>query len=57
VLARGLNENAGGAEIVLYDTPSGGKVFSVGSITWPACVLVDKHVSQITRNVFEKFLS
>ncbi len=57
MLARGLNENAGGAEMVLRGTPSGGAVFSVGSITWPACLLVDRDISQITRNVIERFLS
>ncbi len=55
ILARGMNENAGGAEIVHFETPSGGEVFSVGSITWPACVLVDEAVSQITENVLRRF--
>jgi N,N-dimethylformamidase len=56
VLARGLNVDEGGAEMVLHETKSGGAVFSVGSITWPACVLVDAATSKITRNVIEKFL-
>lgn len=55
-LARGLNEDGGGAEMFFYETPNGGKVFSVGSITWTACVLPDRHVSRITRNVLEHFL-
>jgi hypothetical protein len=55
VLARGLNPDDGGAEIVHFETPSGGQVFSVGSITWPACVLVDDAVSKITENVIRKF--
>ena len=56
LLARGMNANDGGAEMIYFDTKSGGAVFSVGSITWPASVLVDKNVSCITRNVLEKFL-
>lgn len=55
VLARGLNPDGGGAEIVAFETPGGGAVFSVGSITWPACVLVDEAVSRITENVLRRF--
>ena len=55
LLAKGLNPGEGGAEIVHFDTPSGGEVFSVGSITWPACILVDDAVSQITANVIRRF--
>jgi hypothetical protein len=54
LLAKGLNPDDGGAEIVQYDTPSGGSVFSVGSITWPASLLVDEFTSQITRNVLNR---
>jgi hypothetical protein len=54
-LAKGLNPDGGGAEIVQFDTPSGGGVFSVGSICWPSCVLVDDAVSQITANVLRRF--
>jgi N,N-dimethylformamidase len=56
VVAQGLNADNGGAEIVYHETNSGGAVFSVGSITWPACLLVDKSVSRITRNVLQQFL-
>lgn len=55
VLARGKNPDRGGAEIVQFSTPSGGEVFSVGSITWPASILVDEAVSQITANVLNRF--
>ena len=44
-------------EIVHYDTPSGGAVFSVGSITYPASILVDDVVSRITANVLRRFLA
>jgi len=57
LLAKGLNPNDGGAEIVHYETASGGQVFSVGSIVWPASLLVDDGVSQITRNVLTRFLT
>ena len=35
---------------------SGGAVFSVGSITYPASILVDEVVSRITANVIERFV-
>ena len=54
-LAKGMNPNEGGAEIVAFETASGGQVFSVGSICWPACVLVDETVSKITANVLQRF--
>ena len=57
VLARGTNVDDGGAEVVYFETPSGGAVFSVGSITWPACVLVDAACSRITRSVLERMLA
>jgi hypothetical protein len=54
-LAKGLNPDEGGAEIVQFETPSGGAVFSVGSICWPSSLLVDDHVSRITANVLGRF--
>ena len=51
LLARGLNPESGGAEIVHFTCDSGGEVFSVGSICWNASILVDAAVSQITKNV------
>jgi hypothetical protein len=56
-LAKGLNPDNGGAEMVIYETASGGAVFSAGSIAWPASVLVDTHVSRISRNVLSRFLN
>jgi N,N-dimethylformamidase len=55
LLAKGTNIDDGGAEMVYYETASGGAVFSVGSITWPASILVDPHVGQITTNVIRRF--
>jgi hypothetical protein len=57
LLARGLNPNDGGAEMVLHVAPSGGgAVFSAGSICWCPSLLVDDHVSRITANVLRRFL-
>ena len=55
IVARGINPDRGGAEIVHYCTNSGGAVYSVGSITYPASILVDEVVSRITANVIERF--
>ena len=57
VIARGLNPDAGGADLLTLDTPSGGAVFSVGSINYVASLPVDEHVSRITENVLRRFLS
>jgi len=56
LLAKGLNPDEGGAEIVYHETESEGKVFSVGSINYPSSLPVDEHISIITRNVLERFL-
>ncbi len=55
-LARGLNPDNGGAHIVCFETPSGGAVFSVGSITFPTALLCDEPCSRITANVLQRFL-
>jgi hypothetical protein len=55
-LAKGLNPDDGGAEMVLFATPSGGAVFSVGSISYVASLPVDEGVSRITANVLRRFL-
>jgi N,N-dimethylformamidase len=56
LLAKGLNPEDGGAELVYYETGSGGAVFSAGSITYPASLLVDAPLSRITANVIARFL-
>ena len=35
-LAKGTNPDDGGGDIVHFETPRGGGVFSVGSICWPS---------------------
>lgn len=56
LLAKGTNVDDGGAEMIYFDTAGGGAVFSVGSITWSASVLVDDGVAAVTRNVLDRFL-
>lgn len=56
VLARGANADAGGAEMLYREMPAGGAVFSVGSITYAASLLVDKAISAVTANVLSRFL-
>ncbi len=55
-LAKGINRDEGGAEIVYHETASGGAAFSVGSITYTATIWVDENVSRITANVLNRFL-
>lgn len=55
-IAKGTNVDQGGAEIVTYETASGGAVFSVGSINYCASLPVDPTISQLTKNVFKRFL-
>src|SRR5262249_42381798 len=57
VLARGENTDDGGAEMVTFETLSGGAVFSVGSINYVASLPVDEFVSRITANVLRRFLT
>jgi N,N-dimethylformamidase beta subunit-like, C-terminal len=56
LLAKGTNPDQGGAEMVYYETESGGAVFSVGSITYTASLWVDSAISKITSNVIRRFL-
>ncbi len=56
LLAKGLNPDDGGAEMTIFDTPSNGGTFSVGSICWPSSLPVDDNVSRITANVLTRFL-
>jgi len=57
ILAKGLNPDDGGAEMLLFDTPSGGRVFSAGSINYVASLPVDEFVSRITAKVLREFLA
>lgn len=47
-------------DVVFFETPGGGAVFSTGSITWISSTLdnnYDNDVAVITRNVIERFLN
>ncbi len=55
-LAKGTNRDDGGADLITFETPSGGAVFSAGSITWTSSIPVDDAVSRITANVLKRFL-
>jgi hypothetical protein len=57
LLAQGMNPDKGGADMVIHEPGGGGAVFSAGSITWPASILVDDAVSRITSNVLRRFSS
>jgi hypothetical protein len=57
LLAKGMNPDNGGADMVHFDTPSGGAVFSAGSICYPSSLPVDDTVSKVTANVLWRFLS
>jgi N,N-dimethylformamidase len=56
-LAKGTNAEDGGADMVIFDTPGGGAVFSTGSICYVSSLPVDDGVSAVTRNVLRRFLS
>jgi hypothetical protein len=55
-LARGVNADGGGADMVYAEHPSGGRVFSVGSISYACSIAVDDVISAITANVLHRFL-
>jgi len=54
-LAKGTNPDEGGADMIFYENTNGGKVFSVGSITYTSCINSDPVISQITENVIREF--
>jgi hypothetical protein len=57
LLAKGMNPDNGGADMVFFETPSRGAVFSAGSICYPSSLPVDDAVSKVTANVLWRFLS
>ena len=56
-LAKGDNPAESGADLVTYETDSGGAVFSVGSLCWTLSLVVDEQISAITANVLRRFLA
>ena len=55
LLAKGLNVDDGGAQMVIHKTESGGAVWATASINWLSSLLVDDNVSKITANVVRRF--
>ncbi len=55
LLAKGTNPDNGGAEMVYYDTPSGGGVFSAGSLTFTGSLAEDVKLAQVVKNVLGRF--
>lgn len=56
ILARGENPDEGGAYLVHFETPSGGQVFNVGSISFTRALSYDARVERIVNNVLSRFL-
>jgi hypothetical protein len=56
-LAKGVNSGEGGADMVICEEPGVGSVFAVGSISFGGSLLVDDDVSQVTKNVINRFLN
>ena len=54
-LAKGDNPDDAGADLICFDTSSGGGVFSTGSLTWTLSLPIDDHVSAITANVLRRW--
>jgi len=50
LLASGEND----AEMIYYDHPDGGFVFSVGSMSFCGSLVVDERVQQIVRNALDR---
>jgi N,N-dimethylformamidase len=57
LLAKGTNEDGGGADMVYYDHPGGGGVFSTGSITFGGSLVIDSDLKIMVNNLLNKFLS
>jgi hypothetical protein len=55
-LAKGTNPDGHGADMTLFETPSGGAVFAAGSLCWVMSLPIDEGVSAVTRNVLNQFL-
>jgi hypothetical protein len=55
-LAKGDNPDDSGADLITYETATGGAVFAVGSLCWTLSVVIDEHVSAITANALKRFL-
>jgi hypothetical protein len=55
ILATGVFDGTGpGADMVFYEHPGGGFVFSVGSLTFGGSLVVDSTIQQLMHNVLNK---
>jgi hypothetical protein len=50
-----MNPEQTGADMVTFETPSGGAVFAAGSLCWTLSIIVDEGVSHVTANVLRRF--
>ncbi|HAQ07811.1 MAG TPA: hypothetical protein DCR24_09915 [Bacillus bacterium] len=57
ILAQGTNLVGAGADMIYYDHPGGGGVFSTGSITFGGSLAVDEKLTRIVDNVLRNFLT
>ncbi len=55
-LAKGTNPDDSGADLVSYDTESGGRVFSAGSLCWTLSLPIDDGISAVTANALRGML-
>lgn len=44
-------------DVVIFDVPGGGAVFSVGSISWSTAMMAHGQTARITKNVIDRFLT
>ena len=55
-LAKGTNPDGQGADMIVFETPSGGSVFAAGSLCWTLCLPIDEQASAVMQNVLQRFL-
>lgn len=55
LLAQGTNTTGKGADMVYYDHPGGGGVFSTGSITFGGSLAIDPQLTRMVQNVIDRF--
>ncbi|MGZ7210493.1 MAG: N,N-dimethylformamidase beta subunit family domain-containing protein, partial [Methanobacterium sp.] len=55
LLAQGINSIGKGADMIYYDHPGGGGVFSTGSITFGGSLVIDPQLSRMVQNVIVRF--
>ena len=53
LLARGLNPQQGGADVVYFETPAGGAVLSAGSISFPGSLVLDDNLQVIVKHFLD----